>query len=95
MSVRWSARALWHLTSLRRYIATENPPAAARVAARILGAVAFLAEHPNLGRPGRVPSTRELVVSGTPYVVVYTISDEAIVQVLAVMHAAQKWPAKF
>jgi plasmid stabilization system protein ParE len=41
------------------------------MAERIQEAVEYLMEYPNIGRPGRVSGTRELVVSGTPFVVVY------------------------
>ena len=44
-----------------------------------------------LGRPGRVPSTRELVVVGTPYVVAYRI-ERTVVLVLHILHGAQRWP---
>jgi toxin ParE1/3/4 len=49
---------------------------------------------PYLGRPGRVEDTRELVVSGTPYIVVYTVLDDLVV-IIAVQHDAQKWPDRF
>ena len=44
---------------------------------------------PELGRSGRWPRTRELVVP--PYVVVYQ-QDEAAVDILAVHHSARRWP---
>ena len=50
-----------------------------------------LAVYPSLGRVGRVRGTRELVVSGTPFVVVYRVRLD-IVQVLRVLHHARKWP---
>jgi plasmid stabilization system protein ParE len=47
-----------------------------------------------MGRPGRVPGTRELVVAGTPYVVAYRVAASQI-DVLAVIHAARRWPQTF
>jgi toxin ParE1/3/4 len=47
-----------------------------------------------MGRPGRVISTRELVVSGTPYIVAYRVR-EGVVEILAVIHGAQQWPTSF
>ncbi len=35
--------------------------------------------------------TRELVVAGLPYLVVYRLSDQ-VVEVLRVLHHAQEWP---
>jgi plasmid stabilization system protein ParE len=34
--------------------------------------------HPASGRSGRVPGTRELVISGTPYVVPYSVHGETV-----------------
>ena len=44
-----------------------------------------------IGRPGRVEGTRELVVAGTPYIVPYRVKAE-IVQIITVLHSAQRWP---
>jgi len=91
MRIIWSRRALRHLRHLRDYIAQDNPDAAVGVAERILAGVELLAEHPNLGRPGRVPGTRELVVPATPYVIPYRVRA-ARLELIAVFHGRQKWP---
>ena len=62
----WSRRAIAHLADLRAYIARDNPHVAGEVAATLLAAVERLAELPHLGRSGRVPGTRELVVPAHP-----------------------------
>jgi len=54
----------------------------------------MLAEHPGLGRPGRVEDTRELVVTGLPYVVP-NVHERDAVTVLRVLHGAMKWPERF
>ncbi len=64
------------------------------VTLRVPPAVGRLANHPALGRPGRVSGTRELVVSGTPYIVPYRVRGETV-EILRVQHAARKWPEKF
>ena len=91
MTVVWSPQAVEHLTHLRSYIARDNPKAANRVATALLNAVELLAELPNLGRPGRVAGTREMVVPGTPYVIPYRIRGDRL-EVIAVFHGRQKWP---
>ncbi len=53
--------------------------------------VESLLKFPFRGRPGRVPDTRELVVSGTPFVIPYTVEGDRIA-VLAVLHGARRWP---
>lgn len=92
MILKWHRRARQDLGKVRAYIARENPAAAAKVAQRILDAVAQLPDSPALGRPGRVLNTRELVVTGTPYLLPYTVVGEEIV-ILRVLHGAQQWPA--
>jgi toxin ParE1/3/4 len=89
----WSPRAIEHLKHLRSYIARDNPKAASRVAGTLLDAVERLAELPNLGRPGRVAGTRELVVVGTPYVIPYRVRGDRL-EVLAAFHGRQKWPRR-
>jgi toxin ParE1/3/4 len=91
VTVVWSPRAVEHLAHLRAYIACDNPKAANRIASSLLEAVERLAQLPNLGRPGRVAGTRELVVPGTPYVIPYRLRADRL-EVIAVFHARQKWP---
>ena len=93
MIVVWSPRAIEHLAHLRAYIARDNPKAANRIASTLVDAVERLAELPSLGRPGRVAGTRELVVSGTPYVIPYRVRGDRL-EVIAVFHSRQKWPAR-
>jgi toxin ParE1/3/4 len=92
--VKWLRTALRNLEVEAEYIAQENPEAAARVVERVRDAVQKLADHPALGRPGRVSGTRDLVVTGTPYIVPYRVRGN-VVEVLRVQHAARKWPEKF
>jgi toxin ParE1/3/4 len=95
MIVFWSPQAVEDLAALRAYIAEDDPAAARRVALRIVhGIEDLLAGHPGMGRPGRVPGTRELVVPRTPYVVPYRVRNNRI-QVLRVYHGARKWPERF
>lgn len=89
--VTWSPRALAHLRSLRAHIAQSNPEAAADTASTLLTAVVRLSELPNLGRPGRLAGTRELVVPGTQYIVAYRVRSGRL-DILAVFHGRQKWP---
>ena len=77
----------YHIAFIHQY----NPRAAARVQAEIIRRVASLERFPRSGRVGRQPATRELVIGGTPYVVIYAISD-AVIQIVHVVHGAQRWP---
>lgn len=90
MQIRWHEDAIRDLTVLRAYIARDNPDAAARIAAKILEQVRLLRAHPLLGKAGRIHTTRELVVSGTPYTLVYLPEAERIT-LLRVFHQTQQW----
>ena len=90
MTIVWSHLAIAHVEEIREYIARDNPTAAKAVATRIRRAVRRLRDHPRSGRPGRDPGTRELVVSGYPFIVAYKIHDHRV-EILAVLHAACKW----
>jgi toxin ParE1/3/4 len=96
MRIRWLDRAESDLAELFDYLLERNPRAARRVYDAIRDQVSKLAEHPGIGRPGRVAGTRELVISGTPYIVAYTVDRRAgIVVVLRVLHGARRWPDVF
>ena len=95
MNIIWSPEAIEDLISLRAYIAEDDPAAARQVVLRIIHDIEELLPHnPHMGRPGRVPGTRELVVSKTPYVVPYRAQRTAI-QILRVYHGARRWPDSF
>ena len=91
-AARWTRTALANLETAASYVAQDNPRAAALLVERIHAAVVHLQQNPSMGRPGRVPGTRELVVSGTPYLVPYRVQD-GVVEVLRVLHGARRWPA--
>jgi len=94
LNLRWTRIAVEDLQSAWDFAATKNEVAAHQLVEHISTAVEQLQRHPTLGRPGRVPGTRELVVVGTPYVVSYRVVHGEI-QVLAVLHGARKWPENF
>jgi toxin ParE1/3/4 len=92
MRVRWLRTALRDLESQIDYIAADDPGAAARISNRIRAAVERLADFPEMGRAGRVPSTRELVVARTRWIVVYRAGKP--VEILRVIHSSQRWPPR-
>jgi len=76
------------------YIAADDTAAARLVVKRVLAAVAMLAEQPGLGRPGRVPGTRELIVAKTRYIVPYRVRGETV-EVLRVFHTSRRLPERW
>ena len=94
MKLRWTDGAIEDLQSAHEYLAAENEKASAESADRIVSAVERLEQFPQMGRTGRVDATRELVVTGTPFIAAYRLKRDSI-QILAILHAARKWPRKF
>ncbi len=70
MRIRWLSTALRNLDHQAKYIADHDPTAARNAVQRIQAAVDQLAEYPSMGRVGRVPLTRELIIGGTPWMIV-------------------------
>jgi len=88
MRIIWSPEARRQVGEIWHYIALDDPAAADRMVARLVAAVEKLAHFPHLGRPGREGS-RELVVGGTPFIVVYRLDGEEI-KIGTVIHGAQR-----
>ena len=94
MEIKWVRLALDDLDAAGEFIARDNPAAASRVLKRIWDAVQLLAEHPDAGRPGRVPGTRELVIADTPFIIPYRVVEKTV-QILRVLHGKRQWPRRF
>jgi toxin ParE1/3/4 len=95
MNIIWSPEAIQDLIALRAYIAADDPAAARRVVLRIVHDIErLLPDHPHMGRPGRVPATRELLIPQTPYIIPYRV-QQGTIQILRVYHGARRWPDSF
>jgi len=94
MRVRWLRKALRNLDDEATYIATDDAAAARLVVKRVLDAVSSLAEQPGLGRPGRVPGTRELIVAKTRYIVPYRVRGETV-EILRMFHTSRRLPNRW
>ena len=95
MNIEWSPEAVEDLNSIRAFIAQDKPSAARAVVLHILQTIEQLVpDNPHMGRPGRVPGTRELVIPGTPFIVPYRLRGDTI-QILRVYHGARRWPKGF
>ena len=90
MRVIWTPEAQQDRVDVWDYIEADNPQAAARLDKLFSDAVARLAEHPKLGRPGKIPGTRELIPHEN-YRLIYEIEQETV-WVLALVHTARHWP---
>jgi toxin ParE1/3/4 len=91
MVLQWTLKAVGGLGEAGNFIDEDNPQAAEKMAGRVREAVEYLLEQPNMGKPGRLTNTRELVISGTPFIIVYSVRGTAI-QILRVLHHSRKRP---
>ena len=90
--IEWRPMARQDLRGIVRYIGKDNPTRAVGFGREISGRTAPLARYPDIGRPGRLEGTRELIVHPN-YIVFYRVLHETrTVQILRVKHAAQRWP---
>jgi addiction module RelE/StbE family toxin len=94
LRIHWTRPALADLEAIGDFIARDNLVAAEQIVVRLVASVDALRDHPSLGRPGRLTGTRELVVTGLPYIVPYRVLGDDV-QILAVFHGARRWPAAF
>jgi toxin ParE1/3/4 len=94
VKIVWSEPARQDLRQIFEFIANENPNAARRLLGEIKEKAIILIDNPQIGRPGRVEGTRELVLSGTNYILPYRVKENQI-QILSVFHGARKWPDSF
>jgi toxin ParE1/3/4 len=94
-TLEWTEQALRQLDHAHDYISLSNSEdVAARITTQIVASIQQLTAFPMSGRSGRIPNTRELVVSNTPFIAAYTIDHDRIV-ILAIYHGAQQWPEAF
>jgi toxin ParE1/3/4 len=88
-------RALADRAAIARTIAKDSPKAARDQGDRIRSQTNNLRDHPEFGRSGRLSGTRELVVAGTSFLVIYRIRRQPQqIEILRVIHGAQRWPPK-
>ena len=90
MRVIWTPEAQQDRADVWDHVAADNPRAAARMDELSSDAAARLAEHPQLGRPGKIPATRELIPHES-YRLGYEIDPQAVC-VLALVQTARQWP---
>jgi toxin ParE1/3/4 len=89
--VKWLKEANRNLDAAMEYVAKDNPDAARNMYAHIRKRAADLAERPEIGRPGRVFGTRELVIERYPYIIPYRIRGTEV-QIIRVFHTSQMPP---
>lgn len=91
MRIRWLRSGLRTLQKTAAFIAADNPLAARRVIDKVKDRADLLAENPQLGRAGRIPGTRELILGDLPFVIVYRVTRDEL-QILRLLHTSQEFP---
>ncbi|EJB01635.1 addiction module toxin, RelE/StbE family [Rhizobium leguminosarum bv. trifolii WSM597] len=95
MKLLWSAKAASDRKRAIQFIADKNVGAAIGQLDEIERQTDFLIDQPEIGRPGRIDGTRELVISRTSLIVIYRVRQKLKqVEILRLVHGAQKWPPK-
>ncbi|MDA8490186.1 type II toxin-antitoxin system RelE/ParE family toxin [Klebsiella pasteurii] len=94
MEIKWLRKAIANLEAEFRYIAEDDPQAAERFVNEVWRLTQLLKEQPAMGREGRVPETRELILHNYPYIIPYRVRNNTI-QVLRVFHTHRRIPTKW
>ena len=90
MKVRFSRLSRTQLVAIHNFLSERNPAAAHRAGRAIWEAIEVIRAFPFAGRVGRAPDTREWVIAGFPYIVVYEVDEgQSEITVLGVFHGAQ------
>jgi plasmid stabilization system protein ParE len=87
----WLTQARVEFRNIAEGIAVEHVQAANEFERRVTTAVGHLQAFPDAGRRGYIKGTREVVIYGYPYILVYRTQGDCL-QVLTVRHAAREWP---
>ncbi|MBT2336275.1 type II toxin-antitoxin system RelE/ParE family toxin [Variovorax paradoxus] len=91
MKLVWTRLAQEDRRAIRDYIAGDNPSAALAMDELFSEKAASLTRIPEMGKPGRVQGTRELVAHRS-YILIYAIKVDQV-QVLRLLHTARQWPS--
>ncbi len=94
MDIIWFQHAKEDLLVIMSYISKDNPLIAKQIILIITQNAKKLSNSPGIGRPGRVKSTRELVLTDIPYIIAYRATDSSV-EILRILHQSRIWPKKF
>ncbi|MFM6473348.1 MAG: type II toxin-antitoxin system RelE/ParE family toxin, partial [Dolichospermum sp.] len=83
--------ALRNLEQVRNYIIQDNPTAAQELIIKIQNAANQLEKYPFMGKSGRVEGTKELIISNSPYMIIYRVKEESV-EVLRILHTSKCYP---
>lgn len=88
--VKWTDEAVADRLSILEFISTDNAAAAADNDLKFLRAVERMSRFPAIGRVGRVPGTREFVVTPS-YILIYDVQPR-LIRIIRVLNTRRQWP---
>jgi toxin ParE1/3/4 len=88
MRLRWTPASADDLEGIADYLALHFPSLRQKTLHAVWEAIASLRSFPYRGRAGREEGTRELVITGLPYIVIYRLKGDAV-EILRIYHGAQ------
>lgn len=91
MRIQWLDDAIGDLETQIDYIAGDNSDAADRMEELVATQVRLLEKKPRIGRKGRRPGTRELVIGHSLFIAIYRITKRHI-EIVRILHGAQRYP---
>ena len=90
MLLRWTVPAADDLDNIKDYLDRHYPSFAEPTVRTIYERIRSLKTAPYIGRPCHRSGTRELPLAPLPYLVVYTVTPEAV-EILHIYHGSQNW----
>ena len=87
MRIKWTKTALRTIDDIAEHIGKDNPVRAVTFVRELQDSVTKLQAHPGMGRAGRVPGTRELVLHRN-YIAIYRVRGNSV-EILRLHHAAR------
>jgi toxin ParE1/3/4 len=91
VKLRWTPRAVADLEQIADYLLAVNPKSWKRLLSRLQIAIDYLLQFPHMGKAGLVEGTREFVLSGTPYILVFRLKHD-VVQIVSVRDGRMQLP---
>lgn len=88
----WATAAEQDRVDIFDFIAQDNPLAAMEMDERFSQAAGRLGMHPEVGKPGLIAGTRELIPHES-FRLVYEVQQDEL-WILALVHTARLWPPK-
>ena len=89
-AIRWLKLALDDIQSIVEYIAKDDPEIAQNVVKAIWDASETLSYFPGRAKAGRVPETKELILTDLPYFIVFRVRNNAV-EILRVIHTSRNY----